>query len=688
MEVRNNRYTVNINRDEKEELDDFNDDLFYLVDTNNFNYDIQEYNDTYNKIIKSVFFIDYNSIKNNGLRFVKYLFTLFNITQFKNPEENIEKINLFTEQIIHIESQLKCLREIGDIQENDYEEHILTYNKIREIIFYTESTFKNLSNMTNVFNKNYDSSMNNDFLNKFSLEQYNEMTNKQKVIDYLMSSLYLDGLKRKNGMIYEKIFYKDNFTYTWKEKESISNFMYRKCSQKTNYEQWSNLTKSSFGEVEKFLLENIGDDRFNDIETSRYVFSYNNGLHFIRVKDNNKFHQKFISYNYPTKIKKLLKKDVYSIKYFNKDYPEELNNTYWKDIETPNFDKIFSFQLENRSDYKEIYNIILALYGRLLYELNSDEHDNWQIMLFLKGTAGTGKSTFLSILNRIYNPSDIGIIENNIEEKFGLQTIYKKVVAIGTEIKTDFSLGQGEFQTMISGEGKAIKIKGNNTIDIKWNVPMIMAGNELPGYADSGGSISRRLALVSFHNILEDEDTETDLDAKIIKELPFIITKIVGAYLETLNKYKLKSFWDFAPKYFNEQKINVLAETNSIVKFLLSDEIIYDENSVILISDIGKIYNDFCKENSIISYKKLSLNIDNIKNPLKMCGKLRNAKCVYKQNIKNNWYTVNTYNTGEIKEKIIFGDFIKGIKLKEEKYEENCFGETRPYITHTEIIKK
>lgn len=57
-------------------------------------------------------------------------------------------------------------------------------------------------------------------------------------------------------------------------------------------------------------------------------------------------------------------------------------------------------------------------FGRMFYDVN--ERDTWQVIPFLKGVAGTGKSFIINILLSIFDPKDVGILSNNVEEQFGL----------------------------------------------------------------------------------------------------------------------------------------------------------------------------------------------------------------------------------------------------------------------------
>ena len=86
----------------------------------------------------------------------------------------------------------------------------------------------------------------------------------------------------------------------------------------------------------------------------------------------------------------------------------------YDDLKTPSLDQIFTFQ---RWD-EEMITWMFVFIGRMFYDVN--ERDTWQVIPFLKGVAGTGKSFIINILLSIFDPKDVGILSNNVEEQFGL----------------------------------------------------------------------------------------------------------------------------------------------------------------------------------------------------------------------------------------------------------------------------
>lgn len=85
------------------------------------------------------------------------------------------------------------------------------------------------------------------------------------------------------------------------------------------------------------------------------------------------------------------------------------------DLNTPLFDKIVRYQLEN----DDVYNYMFAFIGRLFY--NVGQFDNFDIIPFIVGSTGTGKSTIMHIISSMFAPNSVGSINSTHEIIFGLQ---------------------------------------------------------------------------------------------------------------------------------------------------------------------------------------------------------------------------------------------------------------------------
>ncbi len=66
------------------------------------------------------------------------------------------------------------------------------------------------------------------------------------------------------------------------------------------------------------------------------------------------------------------------------------------------------------------------------------------VMPFFKGMAGTGKSTIIGIVEKMFDKVDVGTMSNNAEKTFGLSSLADKFVFVAPDVKSDLVLDQAE----------------------------------------------------------------------------------------------------------------------------------------------------------------------------------------------------------------------------------------------------
>lgn len=235
----------------------------------------------------------------------------------------------------------------------------------------------------------------------------------------------------------------------------------------------------------------------------------------------------------------------------------------WNSIETPMFDSLVQYQLGD----SDVYMYFLAFVGRLFYKVKS--FDNFNIVPLIKGDTGTGKSTVLTIISKMFSPGAVGVLNSNNEVTFGLESKYEKELLIAHEIGDKFTdrLSSDLFKQMVCGEDISVPRKNKSAIDVTWSVPMFLCSNIHLSYADNQGSISRRLAIFKFDKHVPHKDIT--LETQIIEsELPAIIAKCIRAYKLLLETIGSASFWDVCPSYFHENIREMSEQTDYIYMFL------------------------------------------------------------------------------------------------------------------------
>ena len=128
-------------------------------------------------------------------------------------------------------------------------------------------------------------------------------------------------------------------------------------------------------------------------------------------------------------------------------------------------------------------------------------------MVVVQGPSGTGKSTLTTILKRIFNYSEIPTSVINANERFTLLPMIDKDVNIDDDINNGILKSIGMLNTITTGNGLEVEIKGENRSIRAENhqIPRLFAnGNTLPPVFGEGHE--RRLLLIHAHNIIGETD--------------------------------------------------------------------------------------------------------------------------------------------------------------------------------------
>jgi hypothetical protein len=445
------------------------------------------------------------------------------------------------------------------------------------------------------------------WLGETDTKNEDEYTEKQVLLFNLFSRLSTFRLRKCGDYCYEQI-YTDGHkpTHAWKAKYTIEEFIIQNCNRHKDPGNWKVLSKQKRNLEEMvFNLTTLDDHEFPRIQKDRHKFSFKNGIYIskVPVKDSKGRIQRYTDkfYPYHSTAPREVDSSMASANYFNLDFTEYSDLDDWYDIPTPNFQKVVDYQYPNRPDRKEIAKWMYIMLGRCLFA--HEELDRWQVMMYIIGMPGTGKSTFSnSVLKKIYQETEIGILDNNIEEQFGLYNIIRsgdKFITIGVELDNTFKLKRTDFLKMVSGDDLMIAVKGKTGFTYLWKSHIICIGNKLFGFEDHKGELARRIVPFVYDVKVKTKDTDLNLDEKLYAELPNIIQKICKAYLWAAQKYGTKNVWCVLPKYFHEMKTKISEQTNALQAFMGSNEIEFGKDHYVLESAFRQRYMDFCKSRGL-----------------------------------------------------------------------------------------
>lgn len=500
--------------------------------------------------------------------------------------------------LITIGSELKK-RELIDSKEHI--ETLLNYNKLLEKVHYAKNMLLHFVHYERAKDSGHDYNANVDTtMFKFVPVVYDDLKPLQKllykVIDYMDRSQY----RRVDDTCYEEVRVNGHGTHAWKPKCTIMEVINSFCNMITDFGNWKLLTTSR--ELDKQINDHLlrtKDPRFPALKKDRNVFSFRNGIYFSCREG---YTDAFVRYD--SDEYRLLDTNIVSCKYFNLDFEYTQHGINPSDIQTPTLDSIYEYQ----NLPPEVIVINKMLLGRMLY--NVGQMDNWQIVPFLLGSGGTGKSTINNLVRTFYDHEDVGIMGNNYQKTFGLADIYDKFAFIAPEIKRDWGIDQAEFQEIVSGGKINVNIKHKPSVRVEWTAPGMLGGNENPGFVDNACSIQRRVVVTRFDRKVMKGDPQ--LGKKLENEIGAIMRQCNLYYLQYAEKYCNKDIWNVLPEYYLETQRLMASASNALFAFMDSDLVEYGDELYIPMDEFFKRFNIYCSENNL---QKPKINVDFYRSP-------------------------------------------------------------------------
>ena len=415
----------------------------------------------------------------------------------------------------------------------------------------------------------------------FGFVPFNEssLTKYESFIIFILRQLYDRSYRRYNGGVYEQIFSPDGrATHAYKcIYDDMKKFITQATSKEDTFAQWQiMLSPGNLAHASTYLATAANEVEFRDLKPDRHWHAFRNGLYYTKKAE-------FYEYGHDA-----IPGDVVACKYHDVLFDTSLLDIDdILDIPTDASRKLIEFQIEimnngggagTKRTAEEVRHILYWMYvffGRLLFEVG--EMDCWQVILFIVGRAGCGKSVLLQAVGKFFEECDVETMANNSQKGFGLETFVHKMMWRCYEVKSDFSLDQAQLQSMISGEDMSIQRKNLTALNVVWKVPGILAGNEFADWADNSGSISRRIVLMNFDRRVPPNMVDPGLLKKIEMEMPAMLHKSCKAYLDAVEKYGKNDIWaskdgvSILPSIFLENKKNLKKGTHNLAAFLNSE---------------------------------------------------------------------------------------------------------------------
>ena len=485
----------------------------------------------------------------------------------------------------------------------EFEDYQVKWNKIYEVIFYSERLIRDAYILQRTIDPNRNSLCNEDPDVLFKYARFTDDSKKtpyQCLLLYLLEEFSEEGFTKSEDNLYKPVLYKGYNTHAWKKQCTIKDYIYQKTDHKINFNQWKNATAngtSNINNAEKYFKELIGPE-LPALNKDRHLFAFRNGNYITRYNISNPgetpvYKDIFVPYGktHPYLNNLSVAAKYHDVKFNNFDqYSEE---EWFKIMDhCPTFKSLLDYQ-EFTTEVQEWFCVLI---GKMCFNLG--DMDNWQVLLYLLGQAGAGKSTIvMKIIQKFYDEEDVGIIANNIDAKYGIKPHVNKFMVLAPEIAENFKMEQTDWQLLVEGGRNTYSEKYKSDETINWEVPMMMGGNKIMRYKNNSESVSRRTVVVNFWKKVVNTDTE--IDKKLTKEIPNIMKMCIRGYYRILKIHGKKGIWNILPQYFKENKEEMEQTTNSLQHFLKSEKVIFGNKLYVPLKVFSQIFNDHCRENNL-----------------------------------------------------------------------------------------
>lgn len=216
-------------------------------------------------------------------------------------------------------------------------------------------------------------------------------------------------------------------------------------------------------------------------------------------------------------------------------------------------ESVYSILYTNKKGFSDNINTYLKSVGHSC--MGSIEKAIFPIII---GPPGTGKSTLLTMLKRFLTYSEVPIPDIIKNDRFSLTPAVGKDINIDDDLQSEVWKGIGKLNTLISGNGGSVEIKGENErLELTtYNTPKLWGGsNALPPVIGDG--FQRRLIIIVAENIIPPEEMNDSFQMDILNGL-------YDEGLEWLVYHSIMRYLDVRGKSFvsEEDKQAMLKEHN------------------------------------------------------------------------------------------------------------------------------
>ncbi|WP_338844910.1 phage/plasmid primase, P4 family [Clostridium perfringens] len=213
------------------------------------------------------------------------------------------------------------------------------------------------------------------------------------------------------------------------------------------------------------------------------------------------------------------------------------------------------------------------------------------------GVGSNGKSFIAEILANMVGVANVSNIPlSRFSEKFGTEGLIDKSVNIANENEIGNAISTENLKIFVSGDRTSIARKYKGDLNYKSTCKMIFLLNKLPDTLDNTHGYYRKILIVPFNRIFQQEEMDKNLKEKVLEELSGVLNwAIEGAKRLINNDYK------FTECEAIEKVTKAYKEEQNPVESFLKDALIYEDGNSETKKEILDSYKLWIKGQNISS---------------------------------------------------------------------------------------
>jgi hypothetical protein len=277
--------------------------------------------------------------------------------------------------------------------------------------------------------------------------------------------------------------------------------------------------------------------------------------------------------------------------------------------------EIFSFQEFQEED---VY-WFGALMGRMIAQ-----KDKLEAAPFLRGVAGTGKSTILKLILSMLDPVDVTLIQDDGRKGFADQHIIGKRIVAAMDIGSKPNFSKTRLNSYISKEPMLSDVMYKDSVtQMETNTNWMLAGNGEPPWSDLSGCIARRLIIFLFKNMID--KSNTNLFDNCLTELPKLLVIFQFMYIDMTETLSGRTLWDkdaedrnIMSNMMHKTRQSFLVSSSSLSAFLedadwcinhkTDEKQEVSADDTVTQSNFNKAFSKYCKMNGV-KHDKRTINV-------------------------------------------------------------------------------